>query len=291
MATAADMLAIILTQAAAVCALFAMLTVADHCKAAGKVCKAKVACENWFLVYGIFWIAVFAVIVASGIYEAMDKWAYLLVCGGLAMPLLLQPVILPAITGESSVPLLERHCTKATVWIAIYSFLGNYWGTHYFYSVLGASYTMAFLPDHQLNGVPVCMYFATHFYFCFYHALGSKMMRFFLLRYQRDVWRDVFMIAFVFTLSYVVAFMETFSIAAFPYYTFKDRSMMYTVGSAFYALYLVVSFPMFLRLDNNLDKKHTFVSACLEAFATFMMIMTLLDAVRLWLGLEFRMAA
>ena len=26
--------------------------------------------------------------------------------------------------GEKDLPLLERHCTKANVWIAIYSFLG-----------------------------------------------------------------------------------------------------------------------------------------------------------------------
>jgi hypothetical protein len=63
-------------------------------------------------------------IVAFGLYEQMDKWGYLLVCGGLAAPLLLQPALLPSLTKESSLPLLQRFCTKANVWIAIFSFLG-----------------------------------------------------------------------------------------------------------------------------------------------------------------------
>jgi cycloeucalenol cycloisomerase len=37
----------------------------------------------------------------------------------------------------------------------------------------------------------------------------------------------------------------------FPYYTFVDRAKMYTVGSLFYALYFFVSFPMFMRLDED----------------------------------------
>jgi hypothetical protein len=33
----------------------------------------------------------------------------------------------------------------------------------------------------------------------------------------------------------------------FPYYEFVDRDSMYKVGSLFYAIYFIVSFPMFLR--------------------------------------------
>ena len=99
----------------------------------------KQRCENWFLAYGIFWISCFTAIVASGFYESMDQWGYLAVCGGLAAPLLLQPLLLPSLTGEASQPLLQRCSTKANLWIGVFSFLGNYWGTHYFYCVLKAS--------------------------------------------------------------------------------------------------------------------------------------------------------
>jgi cycloeucalenol cycloisomerase len=33
----------------------------------------------------------------------------------------------------------------------------------------------------------------------------------------------------------------------FPYYEFVDRDVMYKVGSLFYAIYFIVSFPMFSR--------------------------------------------
>jgi hypothetical protein len=39
---------------------------------------------------------------------------------------------------------------QANVWIAIFSFIGNYFWTHYFYSLLGASYTF---PSWRLNDV------------------------------------------------------------------------------------------------------------------------------------------
>ena len=38
--------------------------------------------------------------------------------------------------------------------------------------------------------------------------------------------------------------METLTISHFPYYTFEDQAMAYTVGSAFYGLYFIVSFPV-----------------------------------------------
>jgi cycloeucalenol cycloisomerase len=78
---------------------------------------------------------------------------------------------------------------QANTWIAIFSFIGNYWYTHYFYVVLGAKYTF---PSWDVNGtgitigrismalylsgVPIALFFATHFYFSFYHTL-SNMVR------------------------------------------------------------------------------------------------------------------
>ena len=44
----------------------------------------------------------FQVIIACGIYENMNKWHYLLVTGGLAAPLCLQPFFLPSLTGGAA---------------------------------------------------------------------------------------------------------------------------------------------------------------------------------------------
>lgn len=51
----------------------------------------------------------------------------------------------------------------------------------------------------------------------------------------------------VLLVAYVTAFMEAFTLENFPYYEHTDRWLMYKYGSAFYALYFIVSFPMFAR--------------------------------------------
>ena len=56
-------------------------------------------------------------------------------------------------------------------------------------------------------------------------------------------------VGLVLAMSYATAFMETLTISNFPYYDFEDRAMAYTVGSAFYGLYFVVSFPVYYALD------------------------------------------
>ena len=63
---------------------------------------------------------------------------------------------------------------QANVWIAVFGYVGNYFWTHYFFKLLGASYTMK---SHRLNDVPLVMYLMTHAYFCFYHALSNVLLR------------------------------------------------------------------------------------------------------------------
>ncbi|KAH8090235.1 hypothetical protein JL720_6549 [Aureococcus anophagefferens] len=122
----------------------------------------------------------------------------------------------------------ERYSFKANVWLAIFGFVGNYWYTHYFYSVLGAAYTMPAWRQRRA----VAMFFATHFYFCFYHVLSNAALRKIRTSYEPSKRRLAF---------------EAASIVAI----FEDRDMAYTVGSAFYGIYFLVSFPMFLRLDET----------------------------------------
>ena len=121
--------------------------------------------------YTAVWISIFAFIVISQCYDYFTAWGYLIVCGGLALPLVLQPFVYPQawtpkvndgddakiiVNPDTRRPFWERYATKATVYLMTYSFIGNYWYTHYFYSVLKARYTM---PSHRLNDVPIAMFF------------------------------------------------------------------------------------------------------------------------------------
>ena len=88
----------------------------------------------------------------------------------------------------------------------------------------------------------------------------------------------------------LTAFAETLTISGFPYYTFADRGRAYTVGSAFYGLYFVVSFPAFLLVDEAPAgavgaQTHSLARAAVEALAAAMAVLQLLDFVRLALGI------
>jgi cycloeucalenol cycloisomerase len=181
---------------------------------------------------------------------------------------------------------MERYATKANVWLAVYSFIGNYWYTHYFYSVLKAEYTM---PATRLNNVPIAMFFATHFYFSTYHVFSNAMLRKVVTTFVPGLLRRLLFCSVVLVFSYFTAFMETLTISSFPYYSFEDRDMAYTVGSAFYGIYFIVSFPAFYYFDQDIDnnggKKITLWDTIVSSCGYGMMILTLLDFVRLNLGI------
>lgn len=253
---------------------------------------SKRAYEIYALCYTPVWILGFACIVGLKLYETFDKWSYMKVCVGLSLPFLLQPILYPSAgtpgSPDEKRPLLERYSFKANVWLAVYSFIGNYWYTHYFYSVLRAKYTM---PAHRLNNVPLALYFATHFYFSTYHVFSNLILRKVVTTFEPGFARKVLYVTVVGTFAYFTAFMETLTISAYPDYSFEDRNMAYTVGSAFYGIYFIVSFPAFFCFDPDIDsaktksKTTTVWDTVVSSCGYGMIIMILLDVVRLYLDI------
>jgi cycloeucalenol cycloisomerase len=254
---------------------------------------AKYAYEHFVALYTPVWMGAFGMVVVFQWYEQFTAFTYLWFTSALAAPLLLQPIVYPsALTNspDAKRPLLQRYSFKANVWIAVYSFIGNYWYTHYFYSVLQAKYTM---PSHRLNNVPLAMYCATHFYFSSYHLFSNLLLRQIETRYRPSPLRSVLFVSTIVVFSYLTAFLETLTISSYPYYSFEDRNMAYTVGSAFYGIYFLVSFPAFYCFDRSVDatsirKKGGGVSAwgaAVQACGYGMLILFLLDFVRLYLDI------
>ena len=64
--------------------------------------------------------------------------------------------------------------------------------------------------------------------------------------------------------------METITISAYPDYSFKDRYMAHAIGSAFYGIYFIVSFPAFFVFDKDIDnnKAKSGVNAKITAWDT-----------------------
>ena len=245
---------------------------------------SKASYERFCMLYTPVWIGIFGCIVVTGIYEQFTNITYLWVCGGLALPFWIV-CFFPTNQSEAERPILERYSFKANVWLAVYGFVGNYWYTHYFYSVLKAAYTM---PDAiRLNNVPICMFFATHFYFSSYHLFSNAMLRKICTTFPKTILRDALFVSAVLVFSYFTAFMETLTISSYPYWEFDDREFAYTVGSAFYGIYFIVSFPAFYFFDRAIDQGRpvslwdTIVSSC----GYSLMILCLLDFVRLYLDI------
>jgi len=236
--------------------------------------------ELFALSYAAVWIGAVVVVIALSLYEHWGPWGYMAFCGGCALPLFAYPLAFPP-PADAALPWHARYTTKANLWVAIFSFVGNYWYTHYFYHVLGADYTFE---AHRLNDVPICLYLMTHPYFMLYHAMSNAALRRVRTGYEADRARLLFEAALVACMSYGTAFMEALTICGFPYYRFEDRHMAYTVGSAFYGIYFLVSFPMFIRVDEDAKRPFTLFQAGVEALATSMAVLILLDAVRLALG-------
>ena len=81
---------------------------------------------------------------------------------------------------------------------------------------------------------------------------------------------------------------QTLTISNFPYYDFEDRDLAYTVGSAFYGLYFVVSFPVYFALDEPgkvvgpwYRSATPLRDAVTSSLASGMLVLLLLDLTRL----------
>ena len=150
--------------------------------------------------------------------------------------------------------------------------------------MLRAKYTM---PAWRLNDVPIAMYLATHFYFTSYHVLANLPLRYVRTAFAAGATRTCLEVYLVLAMSYACAFMETLTISNFPYYDFENRSMAYTVGSAFYGLYFVVSFPMYFALDEPTPGASlrspgaALVEVAINSLGAGMAVLLCLDAVRL----------
>ncbi|XP_021743387.1 cycloeucalenol cycloisomerase-like isoform X2 [Chenopodium quinoa] len=239
--------------------------------------------ELFFLLYTPFWLTLcLGIVVPFKLYENFKELEYLLLAMISAVPSFVIPMFFAGKADEGT-PLKDRYWVKASIWIICFSYVGNYFWTHYFFKVLGASYTF---PSWKMNDVPHTTFLLTHVCFLFYHVASNMSLR--RLRYAlADVPEKIRWImegAWILALSYFIAYLETIAIANFPYYEFVDRDAMYKVGCLFYAIYFIVSFPMFLRIDEKPSDKWDLARVAVDALGAAMLVTIILDLWRIVLG-------
>ncbi|XP_068653084.1 cycloeucalenol cycloisomerase isoform X2 [Aristolochia californica] len=202
--------------------------------------------ELFFLLYTPFWLTLcLGIVVPYKLYENFSELEYLLLGLVSAVPSFLIPVLFVSKVDTSK------------------SWKDRYWVK-----------------------VPHTTFLLTHVCFLFYHVTSNMTLR--RLRHsiaslpQSIQWMTE--VAWIFALSYFIAYLETLAIANFPYYQFVDRASMYTVGSLFYAIYFFVSFPMFLRIDEKPGDPWDIPRVAIDALGAAMLVTIVLDLWRIFLG-------
>jgi len=238
--------------------------------------------ERFFLIYAGVWISIFGSVVVTKAYEDWGDVGYMTIGLVVSVPYVLVPLLFPGAV-DRNLALTERYWLKANVWVAIFSYVGNYFWTHYFYKVLGAAYS--FPVAIQLNEVPVFLYLITHAYFMSYFSFSNLLIRYLRTRkFYRQSGRATRIVSnslLVFVLSVFTAFMETFTIQSVPYYTHESKEFMYTVGSVFYGWYFYVAFPMFFEVDEKPGRAWTLWQTAINSLGACMIVLIFLDLTRL----------
>ena len=226
-----------------------------------------------------------AAVMGFGITSHIGEWGFLAIGVAVALPLVLVPAL---IRDERSLGRrwYQTYWFKANLYIGIFNFAANYFGSEYFFDVLGMVYDYPMIElnlDATLVGsgeqqVPIIMYLLTQAYFMTYHTTAVVVLR--RIRTSRIPIGPVLWPTIVLVVAYFWAWMETKAMAN-PWiesqFYYKDMERMLAYGSAFYALYFIASFPIFYQLDEERDSNWSLKLTAAAALAAGMIMMFLLD--------------
>jgi cycloeucalenol cycloisomerase len=248
--------------------------------------------EKFSLAYTPFWIVCMGVLMQTGTGGRWGDFTLNLAMLAIFAPVLVVPALLRDETSLGR-PWYRTYWLKFNVWIGVYAAIGSYFGSEYFFDVLGMIYNYPQLSwrfDSVLLGsgeqtVPLIMYPSAHFYFVTYHTVAVILMR--RARTSRLLghawaWPLVVLVA-----AYGFAYAETFAMAGgaiAEQFTYRDLPRMLQWGSLFYACYFVVSFPMIYRLDEEPDDDWPLSRVCIDALAAGMLMLILLDTATRFVG-------
>lgn len=246
------------------------------------------AAKTWtlhvILLQSPLWILAVAAVMYTGVLRRWNDTGYLVFSFSAALPSFLLPALLPS-RPDRSRPWRECYFVKLHAWVAVLVAFGTYFGTHYFFDLMGMRYAFAgarwtFAAEvvgKSGHDVPVFLYPLTHAYFMTYFAV--------LILAEKEIvdgWRLGLLgrAVVVLSLAYAVAFAETFLMASpllADMFAYDNRERMLMVGSFGYASFFVAGLPMVRRIDGG-GESWKLGRVIIEALATSMMILVLLEA-------------
>lgn len=240
--------------------------------------------EKFFLAYSPVWMASMAFMMLTGADKTWSNAALLAHAFATAAPVLLVPMLLAKRYTEQ--PWRDSYWLKANLYLFLFSFFGSYFGSEYFFDVLGMVYrypNVTTTLDSALVGsgkqvVPLIMYPYAFVYFMTYHATSNIV-----LRKIRSLALPAPWLAFavsVFLVGYFWAWMETRAMAnpmmAATFY-YEKLDLMLKYGSAIYATYFVASFPIWYFLDETRERRWSLAQTAAAGLSASMLTFYLLD--------------
>lgn len=206
--------------------------------------------ERMLLLYSPLWMVAVGLVMLTGWIHSFDDIGFMVFSLAVAAP----AVALPAALDRSERPWWRTYWFKLNVWAAILVVGGTYFGTAYFFDLMGMRYefdvTWTFespVVGRAGGTVPLFMYPLTQAYFVSYFVLLTVAYRRLRARFG-PFGRGLLILA----LAYAVAFAETLAMAnpliedAFSY---ADRTRMLLLGSWGYAVYFIIGLPMAFAID------------------------------------------
>ncbi len=229
----------------------------------------KRAAERLYLAYTPVWGAVCGVVMLGGLAERWGDGPLLALGLGLWLVLLAAGFVLRA-PEDRGRPFYRLYHFKLAVFMAIFAFLGNYFGTRYFYEVLDMHY--GFRATWNLNDVPVFLYPLTAVYFTTYSVLLCVGLRAAAsLSRGRAARAGALVVA-----SLLLAGLET-SLNANPAmkstFCYGDMSFALWFGTLMYGSHFVIAGPCWHRIDERRGACTPLVEVVGSVLAAFMLVM------------------
>ena len=242
--------------------------------------------EKFFLIYSPVWMALMGLMMVTGWAQTASDSVLLIHGLFVAAPLFVIPMVLRRQANPEG-RWYNSYWFKANLYIGLFGFFGNYFGSEYFFDVLGMVYNMpnatttldAKLVGHSHQTVPFIMYLYTHAYFMTYHTTAVIVLRR-IMTSGIPASRLLFL-PIVCVVGYFWAWMETKAMAnpmmATTFYYTKLKVML-EYGSAIYALYFIASFPIFYFLDESAEKRWDLLKVGAAGLSASMLTFYFLDA-------------
>ncbi|MCB1615066.1 MAG: hypothetical protein KDI30_03530 [Pseudomonadales bacterium] len=248
----------------------------------------KAWAEKIYLLYSPVWMTVMGLVMATGLVNSFGEIAYNLVGLLVMLPFLLIPAFLSGARPDlhQGKAWYETFWFKSNLYMWSFVFWGSYFGSEYFFDVLGMVYDYPMIEktnfDAALLGsgeqkVPLTMYFLAHAYFMTYHTTAVVVLR--RIKTSNIPFRALIWPVMIFVIGYFWAWMETKAMAN-PFieqaFYYKDMARMLAFGSIMYAFYFISSFPIYYFLDEVREKSwslwYTFMASCTAGMLTMYLL-------------------